>query len=104
MSKVIHNKLVRDKIPQIIKDAGKTPTIKILTDREYEEELTRKLQEELDEFKEDGSLEELADLQEVIDSILCHRNISNEEFYRIVNSKREKRGSFRDKIYLHSVE
>lgn len=98
-----HNKLVRDRIPEIIKEAGKTPIYKTLTSDEYEIELSNKLQEELDEYKNDLNLEELADLQEVIDCILMHKNISKDEFYKIVNNKKDKRGSFVDRLYLERV-
>ncbi|QEN03378.1 phosphoribosyl-ATP pyrophosphohydrolase [Thiospirochaeta perfilievii] len=101
---ITYNKLVRDRIPEIIIEAGKNPIARILTDNEYNKELTNKLQEELNEYKEVNDIEELADLQEVINSILDYRNISKEKFYKIVNTKREQRGSFKDKIFLERVE
>lgn len=100
---VIHNKLVRDKIPQIIENAGKEPVIKVLSDSEYEMELTKKLQEELNEFKEDNSIEELADLQEVINAILHYKNVTKDEFQSVIESKSNKRGAFNNRIYLESV-
>lgn len=101
---ITYNKLVRDRIPEIIEEAGKVPATRVLSDNEYVIKLTEKLQEELNEYKEFHEIEELADLQEVIDSILFHKNISKSEFYKIVNKKRDKRGSFKDRILLTSVE
>ena len=69
----IHNKLVRDKIPQIIKNDGKTPITKILNDDDYIAELRKKSEEELQEYlsaaTNEAALEELADLLEVIHAL-----------------------------------
>jgi len=101
---ITYNKLVRDKIPEIIVEVGKEPVTKILSNYDYEKELTNKLQEELNEYKENHDIEELADLQEVIDSILRLRNISKDEFYKIVDKKSLSRGSFKKKIFLERVD
>ena len=66
---ITYNKLVRDKIPEIIEESGKVPVTRILTDNDYEMKLCEKLQEELNEYKEFHEIEELADLQEVIDFV-----------------------------------
>lgn len=80
---IVYNKLVRDKIPQIIESSGKQADIRVLDDAEYIKMLSIKLQEELDEFIETGGAEqitELADLVEVVHAILEHKGISIEEF------------------------
>ncbi len=100
----IYNKLVRDKIPEIIRVKGQNPTIKILDNEEYIKELNIKLQEEANEYLTDNNVEELADIVEVIYGILRYKEVSIEEFEKIRNGKNEKRGSFFDKIYLESVE
>ncbi|MCP3776706.1 nucleoside triphosphate pyrophosphohydrolase [Paenibacillus sp. MZ04-78.2] len=104
---IIYNKLVRDKIPQIIESSGKQAEIRVLDDAEYIKMLSIKLHEELDEFIEAGELEkitELADLVEVVYAILEHKGISIEEFERIRQEKKEKRGGFGERILLVKVE
>jgi predicted house-cleaning noncanonical NTP pyrophosphatase (MazG superfamily) len=66
MKKTIYNKLVRDKIPEIIDSSGKTCTTEVLDDEEYIRFLDAKLDEELTEYHKDQNIEELADLLEVI--------------------------------------
>ena len=101
----IYNKLVRDKIPEIIAgDNGKTCVTRIMEDDEYLETLNTKMQEELKEYLESGDVEELADLEEVLRAILDVKNVSYEEFENIRNTKVEKRGSFKKKIFLESVD
>lgn len=100
----IYNKLVRDKIPEIIAgDNGKTCVTRIMEDEEYSESLNRKMQEELNEYLESGEIEELADLEEVLRAILDVKGVSYEEFEKIRNRKAEKRGAFQKKIFLESV-
>ena len=62
MKKIIYNKLVRDRIPEIIEQAGQKCTCSILSDDDYLKMLDEKLNEELAEYQEDKSMEELADL------------------------------------------
>lgn len=100
---VIHNKLVRDKIPEIIKAGGKTPVYRTLRDDEYLKMLDQKLSEELNEYLSDNSMEEIADLLEVIHSVVLARSSSMEEVERIRLEKKEKRGGFSDRIFLESV-
>lgn len=100
----IYNKLVRDKIPEIIAgDNGKTCVTRIMEDEEYSESLNRKMQEELNEYLESDKIEELADLEEVLRAILDVKGVSYEEFEKIRNRKAEKRGAFQKKIFLESV-
>ena len=92
-------KLVRDKIPQIIKNAGKTPIIEILTDEAYLKELDVKLIEEVAEYQTDKSLEEMADILEVLYAICEARGYSVEELMEVKAKKQEERGGFAEKIY-----
>lgn len=96
----IYNKLVRDKIPEIMIENGAKPVIRILSSDEYLEELNKKLKEEMNEYLESGSVEELADLQEVLLAILNFKDVSVEEFEKIRNNKVLKRGSFNKRIFL----
>ena len=64
-----YNKLVRDKIPQIIEDGGGTCKVYVATGEDYRNRLKDKLIEEAQEFFENPCVEELADGQEVIDAL-----------------------------------
>ena len=99
-----YNKLVRNKIIDIISANGETPIYHTLSDEEYLEELHKKVFEEANEFVENDDPEELADLLEVIYSIAKHKNINMQEVEKIRIKKREKRGGFEGKIYLETVE
>ena len=99
-----YNKLVRDKIPEIINKSGKECKIKVLEDEEYLRELNEKLQEELNEYYEDGDVKELADIVEVLYAILDYKGVSFEEFTKIRLEKKEERGGFQNKILLLEVE
>ena len=92
-------KLVRDNIPQIILDDGKTPITRILTDEEYLVELVKKLTEEVAEYQADKSLEEMADVLEVLLAICEARGHSVEQLMEVRNQKREQRGGFKQKIF-----
>ena len=92
-------KLVRDKIPQIIKDAGKTPIIEILSDEDYLKELDKKLNEEVAEYQADKSIEEMADILEVLFAICEARGYSVEQLVQVKVKKQEERGGFAEKIY-----
>lgn len=97
-------KLVRDKIPQIIIADGRTPIVRTLSDEEYLSELDRKLNEEVAEYQADKSLEEIADVLEVLLAICEARGHSVDELIEVRDKKREKRGGFRDKIYWEGNE
>jgi len=100
---IIHNKLVRDKIPEIINKSGKTAVCRTLSDEEYLQTLDQKLTEELDEYLKDQSMEEIADLLEVIYAVVKARGSSMEEIEKIRLLKKEKRGGFENKIFLECV-
>ena len=89
-------KLIRDKIHEIYQ----LHDIHIAEDEEYGEELRKKLQEEVDEFKENDSPEELADIIEVIYAIARFKDISIDELEKIRLDKADKRGSFDKRIIL----
>lgn len=95
-----YNKLVRDKIPEIIIEKGGTPITHIADDKEYWEKLKEKLTEEVDEFLESETLEELADIQEVIGAIMDYKNFSNKELQKAKEEKAEERGAFKERIIL----
>lgn len=99
----VYNKLVRDKIPEIIAKDNRKPITTILNDKDYLIELNRKIQEEVKEYLESNNIEELADIVEVIYGILDAKNISIEEFENVRKSKVQKRGAFKEKIFLEKV-
>jgi len=98
------NKLVRDRIPEIIKKNGEKPITHIADDKEYWEKLKKKLSEEVEEFSINSNEEELADILEVIEGICEFKKFDNEEIGRIKKEKAEKRGKFKEKIILDEVE
>jgi len=102
-----YNKLVRDKIPEIIKSNGEIPLTRILNDDEYKRELEKKLLEEYHEVLEsNGSsrIEELADMLEVISSLARIEGESLDKVIEVTSKKKEKRGGFEQKIYLIGVD
>lgn len=97
-------KLVRDKIPQMITAEGKKPITKILEQEEYLVELDRKLNEEVAEYQADKSLEEMADVLEVLFAICEARGHSVEELMAVRDEKRERRGGFDQRIFWNGNE
>ena len=99
MAVVVHNKLVRDRIPEIIEASGKNCEWEVLTQEEYLRYLDEKLWEELREYQADKSLEELADLLEVLMAVAEARG-SFAKVEAIRQAKREERGAFDKRIFL----
>ena len=104
MGVLIYNKLVRDKIPEIIEASGKTCETEILSDEEYLQMLDKKLDEELAEYHQEQNIEELADLLEVIYATAKARGYSIEELEHARVEKRKARGGFEKKLLLKVVE
>ena len=99
----IYNKLIRDRIPEIIEKSGAECKIEILPDERYLEMIDLKLDEELAEYHKDPSIEELADLLEVIRAATIARGYTLEELEAVRANKAENRGTFEKKILLLSV-
>ena len=102
----IYNKLVRDKIHNIIKDKKETPVVKVLDDENYKEALEKKLYEEYQEVIEasgEDRVEELADMLEIIKALAKLENKTLEDVIEIANKKVDKRGAFEEKIFLEKV-
>ena len=98
-----YNKLVRDRIPDIIVATGKTCSTEILSDVDYLRMLDAKLDEELAEYHKDQNLEELADLLEVIRAAAIARGYTLEDLERVRAEKIAKRGGFEKRILLKEV-
>jgi predicted house-cleaning noncanonical NTP pyrophosphatase (MazG superfamily) len=99
-----YNKLVRDKIPEIITADGKQANIRILSNNEYREELIKKLQEEAKELAESPSAEELADIKELVIAIREALGLRAGELEEVRRQKAAKNGRFKKRIFLESVE
>lgn len=95
-----YNKLVRDKIIDIIESSGEKAIWHIAHEEEYQEKLREKLKEEVGEFLKDDSLEEMADIFEVITAILAEKKWDIEQVVTAQKEKREKRGGFEKRIIL----
>lgn len=95
-----YNKLVRNNIPDIIKEKGEEAKTHIADDAEYWVKLKEKLSEEVAEFQKDENEDELADILEVIDAIVAYKNFDKVSVEHIKEKKREKRGGFEERIIL----
>ena len=98
-----YNKLVRDRIPEIIEASGRICVTEILSDEDYLLMVDAKIDEELAEYHADQSIEELADLLEVIRACAVARGYTLEELERVREEKAAKRGGFAKKILLKEV-
>ena len=103
MSTIEYNKLVRDRIPEIIRASGKTCTTEVLSDEDYIRAIDAKLDEELAEYHKDQNIEELADLLEVIRAAAVARGYRIEQLEQVRAEKAAKRGGFEKKLYLKEV-
>lgn len=105
LEKITHyNKLIRDRIPEVIEQIGKKPDYLVLTNPdEYKKELYAKLQEEVDEYLSDETAEELADLIEVIYACAALKGIAPNELEAIRKKKFDDRGGFSKRLFLVSV-
>ena len=102
----IYNKLVRDNIPDIIKENGEMPVIRLLDDISYKSELEKKLYEEYKEVIESKGIdriEELADMLEVIKALASLENKTLDDVIKTADEKSQKRGAFDKKIFLEKV-
>ena len=103
MKRIAYRKLVRDRIPEIVERDGNTCSYSVLSDGDYLEKLDEKLNEELAEYQESKSMEELADLLEVMRAVALARGSSIGEVEEIRRRKAEQRGGFEKKILLEEV-
>ncbi|OGM31960.1 hypothetical protein A2803_02630 [Candidatus Woesebacteria bacterium RIFCSPHIGHO2_01_FULL_44_21] len=107
MRKFKFEKLVRDKIVDAIIANGNHPNWKTLSDKEYIDELKKKIIEEASELiNSEGEelLKELVDIQEIIDNLLLALQVSKEKLLEVQNKKNQERGSFKKRQYIGTVE
>jgi len=105
----IHNKLVRDKVPQIIRENQQIPTVRKLDDEDFVNELLRKLEEEIQEVigarnDKEELMREISDVYEVIDTIIGLYKLDKSLILELQKKKKQERGGFKERIYLESVE
>ncbi|RHW38168.1 phosphoribosyl-ATP pyrophosphohydrolase [Neobacillus notoginsengisoli] len=104
----IHNKLVRDRIPEVIEKTGKKFSTRIMDKKEYIVELRKKAFEELEEYmnteNDSDAVEELADLLEIIHALADYHKVSFVDIEAVRKNKAEKRGGFKERIFLIEVE
>lgn len=98
------NKLIRDKIPEIIEAEGRRCVTEVLSEKDYLDHLNKKLLEEVNEYLESQDIEELADLEEVLLTILDARHVDHESFEKIRLDKVEKRGAFKKRLLLKETD
>ena len=101
---MVYNKLVRDRIPEMIASQGEKPNIRILDAAEYLVHLENKLDEEVKEYHESKNLEELADILEVVYALAEANGHTKDELMASYSKKHESRGGFTEKIFLISKE
>ena len=99
-----YNKLVRDKVPQIISKKGNVPVTHIADEKEYWQKLKEKLREEVNEFIFNEKEDELADILEVMESIYAFKKMDSNTIMEIKNKKKEERGGFTKKIILDETK
>lgn len=99
----IHNKLVRDLIPDIIRNDGRICECEIMDAPAYTKALGKKLVEEAQEFQHVPCEEEIADVLEVIDALCLAYGYDMESILRIKADKKARRGGFEKRILLRRV-
>lgn len=102
-----HHKLVRDRVPEIIRASGRHPKCRIVSGNDLQEALLAKLLEESDELRQADETErpeELADLLEIVRGLAGHLGLTMSELTQIADNKREDRGGFAQGIWLEAVE
>lgn len=100
----VYNKLVRDRIPEIIKESGKECEIEIVNGIDKQELLEKKLLEEVNEYMEDKNLEELADVMEVLFGLANELGFTEVDLLNKRKEKLQERGGFKDGIVLVNVK
>ncbi|MDK2808154.1 MAG: hypothetical protein PWP24_889 [Clostridiales bacterium] len=99
-----YNKLVRDRIPEVIEKDGHKAKFKTLSEKAYLEALDKKLMEEVKEYQADKSIEEMADVLEVLYAICKARGYTLDEVEAKRQEKHIERGGFEKRLFLEYVE
>lgn len=107
--KTLYNKLIRDRIPEIIGKDGTTFKTHVLDDDDFKVELLRKLVEEAKEVagaKDDKKeiVKELGDILEIIDYIVKSFNLDVDEIEKVKSERKDSRGGFDKKLFLEYTD
>lgn len=100
----VYNKLIRDKIPEVIAKNGQQATIRMLSDDEFVQELEKKLHEEVAEYLQDKTADELADIMEIVYALGSQLGHTPESLEEVRMKKAQARGRFIKRLFLISVE
>ena len=104
MATIKYDKLIRDRIPEIIEAAGKKASIRVANQQEAVDYLIKKCKEEIQEFDSSRSPEELADISEVFDALCEAAGVTKQQLSDLKKKKNEKNGSFKKRLVLLEVE
>lgn len=99
-----YDKLIRDKIPEIIAADGKACKTRILAEIELQEQLIAKLREEVTEFEKQPCIEEIADIVEVLRALAMQLGSDMNEVEQVRIEKHRQRGGFENRLFLEYVE
>ncbi|MFA6131084.1 MAG: nucleoside triphosphate pyrophosphohydrolase [Patescibacteria group bacterium] len=97
---MIYHKLVRDKIPEIIKRKGEACEMHIASAKEFDVKLKEKLLEEVSEYLENETIEEMADIYEVLEAICARKKFEKRTVLSMKRKKQKERGAFTKRIIL----
>jgi len=109
MKKVVrYDKLIRDRIPEIIKEAGWLPMVKVLRKSEFLNAIKKKVFEEAGELIQSkdkkGIIDEIVDIQELLDVLAAEIKLTKSELKKLQVAKRKKRGGFKKRLFLIKEE
>ncbi len=99
-----YDKLVRDRIPEVIRADGERPVTHTVDGEAYGDRLVEKLEEEVAEFRDSRDPEELADVLAVVHALRAHHDLTREEMAAVRERKAEERGEFEGGVVLERVE
>ncbi|MBF7096526.1 nucleoside triphosphate pyrophosphohydrolase [Alkalibacter mobilis] len=102
--KIKYDKLIRDKVPELIEKSGRKHTVKVLDEKEYHDALIDKIIEEINEFRATDNEEELADIYEALDCLVELKDYEPMHIDYLRLKKREARGSFKKRFLLVDVD
>ncbi|MFD1512569.1 nucleoside triphosphate pyrophosphohydrolase [Halomarina rubra] len=99
-----YDKLVRDDVPDVVEANGQRPVVHTVDGEEYHDRLVDKLDEEVAEYREDRSVDELADVLEVVFALAEIHGVGKQQLADRRAQKAEERGGFDEGVVLDRVE